>query len=137
MSGIRETIRRINEDVYGAGRVELVDELFHEDYIEHTAREGRSPGREGVKSFVQAMHAAISGAESSMDRFLLDGDQVAWRWTLRGKHTGEFMGVPASDREIEVTGNDLGVIRDGKLAEVWSEVDMLAVMTQLGASPRG
>lgn len=129
----RELVRRINEDVYGEGRADLVDELYHEDFVNHSAQQGIPPTREGEKAFVQAVHAALSEPESTMDRFLQDGDKVAWRWTMRGKHTGEFMGVPASGNRVEITGNDIGLVRDGKLAELWTEVDMLDVMVQLGA----
>ena len=131
----RDLVRRINEDVYGEGRTDLIDELYHEDFVNHSAQEGIPPNREGEKAFVQAVHAALSDPESTMDAFLQEGDKVAWRWTMRGKHTGEFMGVPASGNRVEISGNDIGILRDGKLAELWTEVDMLDVMTQLGAMP--
>jgi steroid delta-isomerase-like uncharacterized protein len=130
---IREQVRQINEDVYGKGNVDLVEELYHEDFFNHTAQEGIPPDRDGEKAFVQAVHAAMSDTEATMDRIVIDGDKVAWRWTMRGKHTGEFMGVPASGNRVEITGNDIGVFRDGKLAELWNEVDMYDVMVQLGA----
>lgn len=89
----RELVRRINEEVYGEGRTDLIDELYHEDFVNHSAQQGIPPNREGEKVFVQAVHAAMSEPESTMERFLQDGDKVAWRWTMRGKHTGEFMGI--------------------------------------------
>lgn len=129
----RELVRRINEELYGKGRVDLIEDLYHEDFVHHNPPEGVPPDRNGEKSFVQATHAALSHTEVRMDRFVQDGDKVAWRWTMRGKHTGAFMGVPPSGNTVEITGNDIGVIRDGKLAELWNEVDMYNVMVQLGA----
>lgn len=129
----RDVIRRINEELYGEGRVELVDELIHPEFVDHTAPEGFPPDREGQRAFVQMTHGGLSDTEATMDRIVVEGDQVAWRWTMRGTHTGELMGVPASGNRIELSGNDLGVMRDGKLAELWSEIDMMSLMTQLGA----
>lgn len=133
MADIREVIRRFSDDAHGKGKVELIDELCHEDFVNHTAPEGVPPDREGEKAFVQMVHDALSDMESTTERILVDGDQVAWRWRARARHTGEFMGVPPSGNEVEVTGNDIGIMRDGKLAELWAELDMLSVMTQLGA----
>lgn len=133
MPSAREVIRRISEEVLGQGRLDLVDELVHEDFVDHTAMEGVPGGREGLKAFARMVHSALSDASASVERTLIDGDQVAWRWSMWGKHTGEFMGIPATGSEVVVTANVLGVMRDGKLAELWSVVDMLSVMVQLGA----
>lgn len=135
MPDTHETIRRINTELYGEGRIELIDELIHPDFVNHTAPEGLPPGREGERAFVAMVHEALSDTEARMERIVIEGDQVAWRWWMKGTHTGEFLGVPASGNVIEITGNDLGVMRDGKLAELWGEVDMLSLMTQMGAIP--
>lgn len=132
MADAREIISRLNHDVFGKGNVEIVDELLTEDYVDHTGMEGPMD-REGLKDFVRAVHAAGSGWEVDLEHVLVDGDKVAWRWTMRGTHTGEFMGIPASGNEITISGNDIGVMRDGKLAESWGEMDNLSLMTQLGA----
>ena len=133
MANSHDVVRRINEEVYGRGRVDLIDELYHEDYVNHSAPEGVPPTREGEKAYVQMLHSAMSDMEAQVEKILVDGDQVAWRWRTRGVHTGEFLGVPASGNRVEVAGNDIGLMRDGKLAELWMEVDMLDVMVQLGA----
>lgn len=133
MADVREVLRRFNEEVFGKGKVELVDELVHPDFVDHTPPERVPPDRDGLKRFVEAVHAAFSDTDASLERLVVEGEQVAWRWQMSATHTGEFMGVPASGNRIEITGNDLGVMRDGKLAEMWAEMDMLSVMTQLGA----
>lgn len=133
MSDAREVVRRIAEEVFGQGNVGLIDELVHEDFVDHTAMEGVPPGREGLKAFAQMVHAALSETDAAVERIVVEGDQVAWRWSLWGEHTGEFMGVPATGNEVVVTGHDFGVVRDGRLAELWAIVDMLSVMVQLGA----
>ena len=132
MADAREVIRRFNLEVFGKGNVDIVDELLTADYVDHNGPQGPMD-RESLKQFVQAVHAAGSGWETTLNHVLVDGDKVAWRWTMRGKHTGEFMGVPPSGNEIEITGNDIGIMRDGKLAESWGEMDMLDLMQQLGA----
>lgn len=133
MSDAHHVIHPLIEDVYGEGKVELIDELIHEDYVEHPMPEGFSPDREGLKSFVQALHAALSDVDAKAEHVLVDDDQLAFRWRITGTHTGEFMGIPASGNHIETTGNDVGVMREGKLVERWCEQDLLSLLTQLGA----
>ena len=133
MSDAHDVIRRFIEDVYGAGKVELIDELVHEDYTEHTMMEAFPGNREGLKSFVQVLHGGLSDVDGKVERVLVDNDRVAWRWRMTATHSGDVMGIPPSGNHIEITGNDVGTMRDGKLAERWCEQDMLSLMTQLGA----
>ena len=133
MSDTRQTIRRIQEELFGKGRLDLVPELIHEDFVNHAPLPGVPANRSGLETEVKMLHASLSEPSGPADMILVDGDRVAWRYTFRGRHTGEFMGVPPSGNQVEITGIDLGVVRDGKLAEWWSEVDMLDVMTQIGA----
>ena len=133
MTDAHELVRRLIEDVYGQGKVELIDELIHEDYLEHPMPAGFSPDREGLKSFVQALHGALSDVDASVERALVDGDEVAFRWRITGRHTGEFLGIPASHNHVETTGNDVAVVRDDKMLERWCEQDLLSLLTQLGA----
>ena len=133
MPDAHDLVRRVIDDVYGKGQVELIDELIHEDYVEHPMPEGFSPDREGLKSFVQTLHHALSDMDARVERVLVDGDEVAFRWRITGRHTGEFLGIPASHNHVETTGNDVAVVRDGKLLERWCEQDLLALLTQLGA----
>ena len=133
MPDAHDVIRRLIEDVYGEGKVELIDALIHEDYVEHPMPEGFSPDREGLKSFVQALHAALSDVQATVEHVLVDGDQLAFRWRITGTHTGEFLGIPASGNHVETTGNDVGAMREGKVAERWCEQDMLSLLTQIGA----
>jgi len=133
MPDTREHVRRFIEDVYGQGRVELIDELVHEDYIEHPMPAGFSPDREGLKSFIHALHGALSDTHAELERVLVDDGQVAFRWRVTGKHTGEFLGIPPSHNHVETTGNDVAVVRDGKIEERWCEQDLLSLMSQLGA----
>ncbi len=62
-----------------------------------------------------------------------EGDLVCARVTMSGTHRGEFMGIPASNRRIQVQTMDLIRLRDGKCGEHWGVTDTMAMMEQLGA----
>lgn len=132
MESTRALIRRVQEELFGRGRTELLEELVHEDFVNHTPMQGLPSDREGLRAELRVLHDAASDVQGPADDILVDGHDVAWRWRFLGRHTGEFMGIQATGRRFELSGIDIGVVRDGKLAEWWSEVDLLDLMTQLG-----
>ena len=76
-----------------------------------------------------------------MPRLQLDGQKSGInhihqkRWTVHGTHTGDWMGIPATGKEIVMTGNNVFRIANGKIAECWAESDALGLMQQLGVIP--
>lgn len=64
-----------------------------------------------------------------------EDDRVAVRMTLEATHTGDFMGIPASNSEVSVSAFTILRIADGKIAEFWGLPDVMTLMQQLGAMP--
>jgi steroid delta-isomerase-like uncharacterized protein len=71
----------------------------------------------------------------TVDEVLADGDRTAARFTITGTDTGGFMGMPATNQSITVTGMDFMRFRDGRIAEHWGEMDMMGLLQQLGVIP--
>ena len=61
------------------------------------------------------------------------GDKLVLRWTIRGTHTGEFLGVPASNRKMTLPITEIFRIADGQFVEAWDQYDRMTVMQQIGA----
>ncbi len=57
------------------------------------------------------------------------------RWTGRGTHQGEFMGVAPSENRIEISGITINRVSGGKIVEIWTIFDALGMMQQIGAIP--
>jgi predicted ester cyclase len=66
---------------------------------------------------------------------IVEGDKVVTRWTVRGTHRGELMGIPPSGKTITVTGIVIDHIVGGKIAETWTSHDTLGLLQQIGAVP--
>ncbi len=64
-----------------------------------------------------------------------EGDNVVARFTARGIHKGNFMGLPATGKPIIMTGIEIFRIKDGKITELWAEANLLGLMQQLGIIP--
>ena len=132
---IRVTMTRLYDEVLNTGNLNLIDELVDENVVEHEGFPGIPPGREGVKQFFGMMHEAFDGFRIDVEEMIVEGDQGVARGTMRGTHIGEFMGVPATEKQIEVPVIDIFRFADGKVVEHWGVTDAMAMMQQLGAVP--
>jgi predicted ester cyclase len=89
----------------------------------------------GLMGFYETVGAGFSDISVTADQLLAEGDSVAARYTFRCTHTGEFMGVAATGRRVEVPGQTILRFRDGKVVERWQSLDAMSLMMQLGAIP--
>ena len=123
-------VRRYVE-LYNTGNLALADEVIAPDFVDYTHPELRS-GPEDVKNEVTSFRAAFPDAWISIEDIIGEGDTVAFRFVLQGTHQGTFAGLPATGKEVTVTGMDFIRIAEGKLVELWSNQDTLGWLQQLG-----
>jgi predicted ester cyclase len=132
----RNTVLRFFNEVMALGSLEVLDELAVDDYEDHVALPGQGPGRAGLKQRVATIRAAFEPRQELHD-VIVDGDRVAVRWTLRGTHSGPFIGMPAARRPVEFDGVDLYAMRDGRMAAHWNVVGLWAFYQQVGGTVIG
>jgi steroid delta-isomerase-like uncharacterized protein len=113
----------------------LVDEFVAEDFIAHNPpAPGASLDREGLKQAAEIFRVATPGThEVAMQ--VAEGDLVVSRIVGCGTHAGELMGIPASNRHVETDGIVIHRVRDGKIVEYWSVVDVANILQQIGILP--
>lgn len=129
----KEIYRHVLNELYNHANLEVIDEHLSPDFVYHVSMPGISPDREGAKQFVRGITSAFSDIRYTVEDLVAEGDKVVARWSSRGVHTGELMGVPATGKEVTTTGISMARIVDGKIREVWSEFDALGMLQQLGA----
>jgi predicted ester cyclase len=128
--------RRIIEEVFGAGRYELADELVAEGAIGHDpALPEPAVGPEGLKEGARGYRAAFPDLRIMVGDVVAQDDLVAIRWTARGTHKGELFGIAPTGKEATVTGITIDRWAGGKVAESWTNWDTLGLLQQLGAVP--
>jgi predicted ester cyclase len=128
--------RRLIEEMFGAGRYELADELVAEAAIGHDpALPEPAMGPEGVKVAARGYRQAFPDLRMTAEEVLSQGDLVAVRWTARGTHRGELFGIAPTGKEATVTGITIDRWAGGKIAESWTNWDTLGLLQLLGAVP--
>lgn len=126
----RATVLRFFREVMAGRDIDILDELAVDDYQDHVAFPGQGQGREGLKRRVALILAAFQPRQELHD-VLVDGDRVAVRWTLRGVHSGPFLGIPATGKPVQFDGVDLYAMSDARMAQHWNVVDLWAFYRQV------
>lgn len=81
------------------------------------------------------MLAAFPDGQYSMDDMIAEGDKVVLRWTFRGTHKGELMGIPATGKQVTMAGISIYHFANGMLEEIWEHYDRFGFLQQLGVIP--
>jgi steroid delta-isomerase-like uncharacterized protein len=108
--------------------------LTTDDFVDHWPTPGFGSTIDGMLGFRQAIAVGFPKLEQPLEEVIEQGDTVAARWHAAAKHEGEFLGVPATGRDVTVNGMSFYTVRDGKVAEIWNVADVAGLMEQLGAS---
>ncbi len=123
-------------EIFNQANLDLVDEIYAPDCVLHDPTMPEDTrGVDGAREFYSMYRSAFPDTEITIEDQLAEGDKVATRWTARGTHQGELMGVPPSGNRVEVAGITISRIEGGKVAEEWDNYDALGMMQQIGAIP--
>jgi predicted ester cyclase len=126
------------EVALGVARVfgELDEDAAHRyiapDFIDHEASPGVATGPEGYLSTARYMRSAFSDARWQADDFVAAGDKFAVRVTFSGVHTGDFLGIAPTGKQVTVQHLHFYRVQDGKAAEHWGARDELSLLRQIG-----
>jgi len=129
----KEMVRNTLQKIWNRGDFSAIENRFSSDYVGHSITPVRGP--EGARQFAAVVRGAFSGYRYTVEDEIGEGDRVVHRWTATGIHEDEFQGIPATGKEVKISGMSIYRVADGKFIEGWTTVDMLGVMRQLGAVP--
>jgi steroid delta-isomerase-like uncharacterized protein len=131
-----KTVVRMNTElVQGRGDFDLFEELFAEDFVDHTPQPGTTPNKDGVRVLYTRLREAFPDFRPEIHWQSVDGDLVTTFKTYHGTHLGDFLGVPPTGKEIRFETVDAMRVRDGKITEHWGVANLYGLMQQLGQLP--
>ena len=128
------TLRRFVEEYWNQGNGTVLDEVFAPNFQDRNPFAGAAPDRAGLKQAVTTYRAAFSNQSLTIDDLIAADDKVVWRWTHRGVHSGELMGIPATGKPITFSGITIERFANGQIVERWSQTDMMGFLQQLGVT---
>ncbi len=130
-------VRSIFEDGLNKGEVDKITELTATDFFDHDihVETGMPGGPEDLREALVAIRRGFPDIDVTIEDIIAEGDKVVVRNTWRGTHQGEFNGIPATGRRIEIGGIVIWRIENGKISERWATIDTLSLLQQLGVIP--
>jgi steroid delta-isomerase-like uncharacterized protein len=126
-------IRRWFDEVWNKGREDAIDEMFAADGLAHGLGDQPIRGAAEFKPFFRAFREAFPDIQVVVEDAVAEGDKVAARCSVRGRHKGDALGYSATNLPAEFTGITIVRVRDGKIVEAWNNFDFMAMHQQLGA----
>jgi predicted ester cyclase len=130
----KQIVRRLLEEGVGKGSEDVISELVAPDAVSYNPLPGQAQGAQGIIERVGRLGAGFD-YNLSIQELIAEGDRVATLNTIKGTHTGEFLGVPATNNDVKM--DDMSVMRvsGGKVVEWWDELDIASLLQQVGAIP--
>lgn len=128
-------IRRWFEEVWNKGREDAIDEMFAADGIAHGLTDESGEAMRGpidYKPFFRSFRTAFPDIEVIVEDTVSEGDKVAARCRVRGKHQSDTLGFAATQQPMDITGITIVRVRDGKIVEAWNNFDFMSMFRQLG-----
>jgi predicted ester cyclase len=129
-----QLVRRVIDEGFSQGRLEVIDELFAPDAIENQVRGPgpRQSGAEGAKAVITGLRGAFPDLRYTIEDLISDDDKVWVRMIGHGTNLGPYMGHPPTGRSIAIDVIDIVRIKDGRIVEHWGVPDRLGAMMQMG-----
>ena len=127
-ANLRELLEK-EVNVHLSGDLDKFDDLYVEDYIDHTL------GTRGLTEYKQAYLAikkAFPDVTVTIEDTVVEGDKITARYTARGTHRGEFMGIQPTGKTFEMSEITIKRTEDGRFAESWAIPDFISLFQQLG-----
>ena len=131
----KQLVRRWFEEVWNKGRAELIEELFDEYGIAHGLSDDPAKPIKGPTDytpFYKQFREAFPNMRIVIEDLVAEGDKVAARCSVRGKHEGNFRGIAPTQSPVDFTGMTILRIADGKIVEAWNNFDFLTMNKQCG-----
>jgi steroid delta-isomerase-like uncharacterized protein len=128
--------RREIEEIFSEGKLDVADEMYSSDFVDYDLVLPQTMnGPEEMKEYVSMYRSAFPDLEVTLEDQVAEGDKVVNRWTARGTHQGEYMGVSPTGKEVQFAGMHISRVNaEGKIAENWEVYDLMALMRQIDAA---
>ncbi len=132
LSSNKQVVKRYFEEVVNKQKVELLREIYSEDYFFHSLEDGsEGKGIKGLEDFLPYFFKAFPDIHYTIDQIIAEGDKVVVQATVTGTHKGEFWGYPPSNNKIKLSEVFFYTLKDNKIIENRRLIDLFHLHKQL------
>lgn len=120
----QELIRRLYDEGFNRGNLNVVDAVFHSHFIDHSTPD-QPPGIQGVKDYIAMVRTGFPDLVVTIEDLFAAGDKVVVRTTWRGVHLGPYEDIAPTRKNVSRTMIQIFRVKAGKLSEEWSAGESL------------
>lgn len=124
-------VRRYWYDLWNEKRGNVIDEIASDALVLHFPK-GQAHQPPSLKKWFETALIAFPNVHFTLHDEIAEGDKVVSRWSYVATNTGEFLGRPATHRQVTDQGIDIFRIENGKIVEMWVAQDSLGLLHELG-----
>ena len=121
--------------IINKGEIDQINESNFDQNITLVTSPENVVGIEGFKAYYQNYLTGFSNVEFTIVDVFGQGDKIVKHWNFKGTHSGEFFGIPATDKDVDIDGVTLVKMKDGKIAQEQDFMDNYVFLMQLGLIP--
>jgi steroid delta-isomerase-like uncharacterized protein len=129
----KDIARRFMDECWSQGKLETVRELVADECRYHDpAFPTLTSGAKNIERHISTCRTAFPDLTFNVEDMIAERNEVVIHWVARGTHKSTFLGMPATNRTATVSGTSIFRIEDRKIAEQWSDWNLMSLMEQLG-----
>jgi steroid delta-isomerase-like uncharacterized protein len=113
----------------------VFDEIFSPDFLCYST-DGTTTNLEQYKVAVNISHLAFADLQVAIQDQLAVGDKVVTRWVTTGTHTGNFLGIPPTGKQLTISAIHIHQLKDQRITSLWEAINLHLVLFQLGLFPK-
>lgn len=131
----KTVVRRIYDEVLNQENKAVIDEIFADDVTIYDPFTGVTKGPESFRQLLNIFDTGFPGHRVTVHQVVAEGEYVSVLHTHHATHTGPFMGLPGTGKQVNVEGLELYRLRNGRIVEFWRKDDNVSLLVQLGILP--
>lgn len=134
-AGNKQLAQKFMDECWNKGNLKAISEFlttncrYHDPVFPHLAS-----GADNIRSHIENCRRGFPDMRFTIDDTIAEGNEVVHHWTVTGTHRGQFLGLAPTNRQATVSGSSIFRIQNSKIAEQWSDWNLMSLMEQLGIS---
>jgi len=134
---MKSTIRKMSDDTWHKRNLDDACRPYADEVVFYRPPFSAMVGKQAVREDIEGTLAAFTDTKTTIQEMIAEGDTVMAHWTWKAVHTGDLhvMHIPATGKQVKVTGCSIYHFKGGRIVEHWEYDDVLGLMQQLGAIP--
>jgi steroid delta-isomerase-like uncharacterized protein len=131
----KQIAQRFMDECWNKGNLNMLSDLVATNCRYHDpVFPNLTSGADNIRNHIETCRRGFPDLRFTIDNTIAEGDEVVNHWTVKGTHKGQFLSLAPTNKHATVSGTSIFRIKDSKIAETWSDWNLMSLMEQLGIS---